>query len=309
MMNYEDFKEVVATTFKTFLSDEYQDMKVLIEPVTKVNVVLDGLKLTDYSQDDIIVSPTVYINEMYEKYQKTGDLSFVFTTTARLVERALAEKPVIPDFAEMKNKIVFQLVNTAQNKTLLKDLPHRKFLDLSVIYRVVIEEDKNGMKSSVVRHDLARTLGLTEEKLFALAMENTRKMFPTVVRNLSEVLREMMIEDGMPPELANMMFSDDQPDGCPTLFIISNTSKMYGAAVILYEDVLRELAGRFDSDLYILPSSIHEVMAVPIVDDMQTPEELSEMVTSINTEQVDIEDRLSNLVYRYDKASGKIVIA
>lgn len=48
-----------------------------------------------------------------------------------------------------------------------------------------------------------------------------------------------------------------------------------------------------------MPSSIHEVIAVSA--DFGSPDELAEMVYEINMDQVDINDRLSNQVYCYDK--------
>ena len=48
-----------------------------------------------------------------------------------------------------------------------------------------------------------------------------------------------------------------------------------------------------------MPSSIHEVIAVST--DFGSPDELAEMVYEINMDQVDINDRLSNQVYCYDK--------
>ena len=50
---------------------------------------------------------------------------------------------------------------------------------------------------------------------------------------------------------------------------------------------------------YILPSSTHEVIAIS--SNFGEPEELAEMVYEINMDQVDINDRLSNQVYHYDK--------
>ena len=84
-----------------------------------------------------------------------------------------------------------------------------------------------------------------------------------------------------------------------SMYVITNESKLYGAASILYEEPLHELAEKFGSDLYILPSSVHEVIAVSA--DMGSPDDLAEMVYEINMEQVDIDDRLSNQVYCYDK--------
>lgn len=48
-----------------------------------------------------------------------------------------------------------------------------------------------------------------------------------------------------------------------------------------------------------MPSSIHEVIAVSA--DFGSPDELAEMIYEINMDQVDINDRLSNQVYCYDK--------
>lgn len=48
-----------------------------------------------------------------------------------------------------------------------------------------------------------------------------------------------------------------------------------------------------------MPLSIHEVIAVST--DFGSPDELAEMVYEINMDQVDINDRLSNQVYCYDK--------
>ena len=48
-----------------------------------------------------------------------------------------------------------------------------------------------------------------------------------------------------------------------------------------------------------MPLSIHEVIAVST--DFGSPDELAEMVYEMNMDQVDINDRLSNQVYCYDK--------
>ena len=48
-----------------------------------------------------------------------------------------------------------------------------------------------------------------------------------------------------------------------------------------------------------MPSSSHAVIAVSA--DFGSPDELAEMVYEINMDQVDINDRLSNQVYCYDK--------
>ena len=43
------------------------------------------------------------------------------------------------ELSEAKDNIVFQLVNTEQNREMLADVPHREYQDLSVIYRWVVK--------------------------------------------------------------------------------------------------------------------------------------------------------------------------
>ena len=46
-------------------------MELVAEPVEKVNVTLDGIILREEGRN---ISPTIYINDMYKKYQDCGDL-------------------------------------------------------------------------------------------------------------------------------------------------------------------------------------------------------------------------------------------
>ena len=47
MMNYEIFKEVVAEKFMDYMPEQYQGMRLRVEPVNKVNKVLDGITLVE----------------------------------------------------------------------------------------------------------------------------------------------------------------------------------------------------------------------------------------------------------------------
>ena len=52
---------------------------------------------------------------------------------------------------------------------------------------------------------------------------------------------------------------------------------------MLYENELHELAENLESDLYILPSSVHEVLAVST--ELTDPEELAQMVAEVNMQR------------------------
>lgn len=102
-----------------------------------------------------------------------------------------------------------------------------------------------------------------------------------------------------------MMIREVPPE--QTLWIISNNRGIDGAVSMLYENELHELAENLESDLYILPSSVHEVLAVST--ELTEPEELAQMVAEVNMQKVALEERLSNQVYHYDKDLRKLTLA
>ena len=76
---------------------------------------------------------------------------------------------------------------------------------------------------------------------------------------------------------------------------------------MLFAGEFSGLAQELGSDLYILPSSIHEILLLPV--SAGKPEELAEIVKEVNRTQVQPEERLSDSVYLYDRKSGEIRIA
>lgn len=305
MMKYEIFREVVADTFQNYLPEEYKNMEMKIVSVNKVNRMMDGINLIGNGEK--AVSPTIYINDMYDHYTLCNDLQEAIQSGADRMVEAFKKCPEVPaiGFAEAKDNIVFQLVNTEQNREMLAEVPHREFQDLSIIYRWVVKVDAEGIQSTVVKNGLAEQFGVNEEQLFKLAAENTRRIFPPCIKSMNEVLLEMFEKDGMPREIAEMMLGEMPADGM--MYVISNDRGINGAISMLYEDKLHSLAMELENDLYILPSSVHEVIAVSV--DMGEPYELAQMVSEINMDQVALEERLSNQVYHYDKDLRKVSLA
>ena len=277
MMNYEIFKEVVKEKFMDYMPDNFKGMELVVMPVEKVNMTYDGISIRG---KDTNISPTIYINDMYEKYQNCGDLEETLMAACDLMAMEFAKTPQVVDvdslYKDADENVVFQLINTEQNRSFLEQVPHREFQDLSIIY-----------------------------KLVEYAAENTRRILPPRIRNMNDVMKEMFLSDGMPEEIAEMMIREVPPE--QTLWIISNNRGIDGAVSMLYENELHELAENLESDLYILPSSVHEVLAVST--ELTDPEELAQMVAEVNMQKVALEERLSNQVYHYDKDLRKLTLA
>ena len=304
-LNYEEFKEKIKDDIKDYMDEKYKNCGVFIRKVNKTNCEVDGLNFNDIPGLKN-ASPTIYVNNLYEEYERTGNYEEVVRGAAETMERGIESfnkeiKAELLDTSRLKDNVFFTLINAEQNKELLKTVPHRKFEDLAIVYRWNIGSDSSGMYTNLVDSRLAKKEGLTENDLYNAARKNTKELLPVSVRNMNEIISEIIfgeneLEDEMDKEFKKVMMETPNEH---SMYVITNESKLYGAASILYEEPLHELAEKFGSDLYILPSSVHEVIAVSA--DMGSPDDLAEMVYEINMEQVDIDDRLSNQVYCYDK--------
>ena len=48
------------------------------------------------------------------------------------------------------NEVFLEVVNYEHNKELLKTIPHRRFLDLAVCYRIMINANKKEIRSALI---------------------------------------------------------------------------------------------------------------------------------------------------------------
>ena len=307
MMDYELFKEIVVENIKEFLPEEFKDYRIKLNMIQKVNQTRECINLIPVEGGAMQTSPNFYVEDMHKLYVQSGDLQEVLKNIAGKMAEAIRNTPDVKkllDYEKAGEQIILGLVNTGQNREMLRDMPHREFNDLSIVYRWLLEPQKEGNYSIPVNDAVAEQLGMDEEALYTAAVENTRHLLPPAIKGMSEVLREVMINEGMPEEMADM-FAGPAPE-VDVMYVISNSSRTHGAACILYDEVLQEMAGIIGNDIYILPSSIHEVIAVAADRD---PYAYAEMVNDINMTQVDIEERLSNQIYHYDRNLRKLSMA
>ena len=90
-------------------------------------------------------------------------------------------------------------------------------------------------------------------------------------------------------------------------FILTNERGINGAAVILYPGCLKEIGEITGLDLYILPSSIHELLVIPDDGNVYT-HELKHMIHEVNESCVVEEEVLSDQLYHYSTEKNIIEI-
>ena len=223
--------------------------------------------------------------KVFEMYQNSE------TPEIEMNVEKLIDRKFILDHVE------YQLVNAEGNAEKLKDIPGKKIADLVAIYRVVVSAGEDGVMSYVLTKAILDRSGISFEELDEAAKKNTEKSGFSV-RTMSEVMCELM---GV-----NVGQEIEEPDG-PQMYVLTNARKLHGANIMLYKEYLEIAAEKMNGDFYILPSSIHELIAVPV--SAQGLEELREMVKAVNDNQLAPEEILGYEVYRYNRETGEVEVA
>lgn len=196
-----------------------------------------------------------------------------------------------------KKSLFVKLVNTERNESLVEQSISKEFLDLSAVVRVVLKMDKEGMASMALSKGAAEILGMTEEEIYAAALANTLRLFPPKLMNLGRYV-EMSIGAELP-------LGEDEV----TTYILTNQKEVDGAIYFMSPEVVGAIAEALEDDLYILPSSVNEVLLVRASELEDGVDKLKEMVRDANETVVAEKDILSYNVYHYDKEHGITIAA
>lgn len=108
--------------------------------------------------------------------------------------------------------------------------------------------------------------------------------------------------------LANVLCMRGHDDDFP-IYALTNESMCFGAGMLFIDSILRKVVERIGCDFYILPSSVHELLFVPVdnFDEDDDTEEIENrllrVVWEVNHSQVEPNERLSNHIYYVDSKS------
>ena len=301
-MNYEEFKEALIDNVRERVG---QDVVIRTDVVSKNN---------GKQKEGIIVElgntifPIIYLDDLFEKYNSGWSIKEIVDMIMPLCISSsdeIKEKVSIllnGEWEKIKDTIEPCVINRGWNDKLLKKIPSIDILDLSIVFRAIL--DNTGAMSYLITNELINKLGISREELLETAMVklNTNVYY---ISTLTGLIKECMksTED---EEIFDAII--ESIDNEPPIYVLSNSTRLHGAAGIARTDIISKFANALMKDLYILPSSIHEILLLPVKEDC-TVEELRNMVKSINEQQVEPEERLSDNIYYFSREKGSLEIA
>ena len=269
------------------------DGKIIRTTVSKPNVG----EVTAFSlkKEGSVCAPTIYAESYYDDY-KTG-----YATVEEIAEKILATAEASPnpsldinfdeltDWEKVKDKVRPMVISTIGNEKYLEDLAYSKTkTDLAIIYQLEFVSEL-GFQCIKIRKEAMKVYGITLTTLKNTAFKNLKEHVSFM--NMAQVIASII---GIP---------EDEPMEQIPMWVLSNDTKQYGAAAIFLPSAMKEVTEQLKTNkLYILPSSIHEVIVLNAEspDTNGKTEELLQMVKEVNATTVSPKDKLSDHVYYYD---------
>lgn len=292
---YQEFKHLLADEIKKNFND---GTDIEVHTIIKNNSIeLEGMIIVKEGRN---VSPNFYLQFYYEDYLRGADIAGIAQNMAEKYNKMQNNEfsGFSLDINNCMDKIVCRLVSYEKNSRLLEDIPYIPFLDMAIIFYCLVVENENGIGSVRVSNSIMEGWGMTVKTLYTVAIHNTERLFPKVFCPLGLMLKNILNRESQDmPEVF-----EDVEDCCyneeEAPFILTNSKGVNGSAAILYPDCLKNIGKMTQTGIYIIPSSIHELLIIP--DNGQiTPGGLKKMVEEVNKSCVAADEVLSDMVYYY----------
>ena len=266
--------------FVRFLSESLRrlGMRVTETQFRKLGTSYTGLSLQDG------VSAVYNVDKAYEEYQMGRPIRRICKEAATVlhmpIDIRLENLDFINTFDEAKSRLFIRVSNRNHNAKYLKSVPHVNVMDLSITFHLLID-DSSSLQQTAVTNELMTSWNMDLETLCREATISSEHLFPMELMKMSLIFGFQLSAPSEP-------------------MVLTNSSHINGASALFYRDAFDKLNEQFKEGCYLIPSSIHELIAIARRD--ANAPDLIEMLHSTNSDcrVVSKEDILSDSLYFLD---------
>lgn len=306
-------------------------VSVEVSAITKNNGIL--LNCIIVTREGRMISPNIYLDDLYKEYESGRPFEEIIQNIFEIYRGSGVKKEFDMEFFtrydNLKKNVAYKLISRKKNEELLEKIPYIEYLDMAIVFYCRVPDEKLSNATILIYNNHLEMWNISKDKLYEDAKKNIEKMLPALIQPIEEIMKEIFVKD-----MGQESDEDDEQDWeqdseCEAdeewfdqvykqefqsgeedkiegrMFVLGNEKKLFGAATILYEGILEEFSKSVSKDIFILPSSVHEMILVPDDND-QDAEKLWRMVCEINETQVEPEDVLSDSLYYFSRKAHKV---
>lgn len=310
MMNYEMFVEELKNKISAATNVPIENME-FVKDGKKYAPTGDRLLIKLAKHEDAWEMCGVHVKELFEELSKGSSFNSIVNSSVEDIKQIQEQSPYketkkIWDYETAKDSLFIRLLNYDDNSEDLKDAIYKRIGDITqVLYMKVSERDGNVMSTKILKSIVEKWkedgLTLSEGNILEEALRNTERMYPPRIYRWDQMLfsPEYEGEEFMSPGTEEAI-SQDFIGNC-----LTTAKKTNGAVAIFYPGVAERFANVLDSDLYLVFTSIHEVM-VHNADGIDAVD-LSIILQDTLEEATPKRDSLTKKIYKYKKDTHKFL--
>ena len=310
MMNYEMFVEELKNKISAAINVPIENME-FVKDGNKYAPTGDRLLIKLAKHEDAWEMCGVHVKELFEELSKGTSFNSIVNSSVEDIKQIQEQSPYketkkIWDYETAKDSLFIRLLNYDDNSEELKDAIYKRIGDITqVLYMKVSERDGNVMSTkilkSIVRKWQANSDLLSEDYIFEEALKNTYLMSPPRIYRWEQMIFDPGYEgeEFMSPGTESAI-SKDFIGNC-----LSIPEKTNGAVAIFYPGVAERFADVLDSDLYLVFTSIHEVMVHGT--NGVNAGDLSTILQDTLKEATPKRASLTKKIYKYEKDTHKFL--
>lgn len=325
-MKYEDFTKDIKRGLEEIISEKLEDGIVVIRNVKKNNGVF--MKAVSIIRKEENATPTIYLKEYFREYKWGRSIESICNEIFEVYMEGInrfKNNINIQDFSnfeQIKEKIYYKLVNYDMNRKLLEDLPHFRFLDMAIVFFIMVDYDENGQATAMIHNQHIENWNIEPDELRKVAFNNTWNKFPAIIKKMEDIIAEMIMSDLLEDncddegiikeefqygtygfaEVENIIREEVEElkaERDIEMYVLTNSIKTNGATCITYPNIIKNFSKEHNCDVYIIPSSIHEVILIPGT--YWEKEKINKMILEVNANELDPVEILSDHVYVFSK--------
>ena len=228
----------------------------------------------------------LHTEELYKRYCQEHSFENIVHDCIREIKKVsencvLCDLDDLKDYEKVKSRLFIRLLNADKNRTILKELVHHKIGDIALVVYYLAGEKEGYVLSAKIKKSFVEKWGKDADTVFEAALINTYFISPPRIYHWEKMLFDKTYEG-------------------------DNFMDILGAAAIFLRGVARRLSELLGSDLYLVFTSVHEVMVHNA--DVVYPEDLKEVLSDTLEKATPEEDYLTSSIYRYSRRSGEFSV-
>lgn len=308
-MDYDEFKKELKKEVEHLFACRDTHYTIKLCKVRKNN----GVEFDTFCicEDHKNAGLNIYVDSYFNDYRAGKS---IIDIAAGIIEYYIKMKDIkinnfdnIFELNSCKRSIYLRLVNYNRNSEILKNAPHIRYLDLAITFRYGFFESDGSFISTLVCVEFMKNWGVSLDELYRISFINTVRDFPFKVKSLSSILIESILNELEVDKCKEIYQILQAIDDEINMYVCTNVTGINGATCILYNNVLQKFSKEFNCNVFILPSSIHELLLVPETSEFMA-DFLRDLVVDVNKAAVSDVDFLSDNVYYYNRVINTVTI-